>query len=128
MSRRASGLKAWVWQRLSALYIMVFSLFLIGWSLGGNPGGQAAWQSLWAMPAVNLAAMVAAIALAAHAWVGMRDIVMDYIHPLGARITALSVIGLVLLFSALWALLVLWQARGPLCPPGARYATGQTPL
>jgi succinate dehydrogenase / fumarate reductase membrane anchor subunit len=48
--------------------------------------------------------MVAIPLLMAHAWVGIRDVLMDYVKPLGARVGAMAAFALVFLASGLWAL------------------------
>jgi succinate dehydrogenase / fumarate reductase, membrane anchor subunit len=50
-------------------------------------------------------------ALLYHAWVGMRDIVMDYVKPTGIRLTMQAVIGGALLFQLIWAGSILWGTR-----------------
>jgi succinate dehydrogenase / fumarate reductase membrane anchor subunit len=49
------------------------------------------------------------LALSYHVWVGMRDIWMDYIKPVGLRL-ALHLFTIVWLLSCLgWAVQVLWR-------------------
>jgi len=50
-------------------------------------------------------------ALLYHAWVGMRDIVMDYVKPTGIRLGLQAVIGGALLFQLIWAASILWGTR-----------------
>jgi succinate dehydrogenase / fumarate reductase membrane anchor subunit len=47
-------------------------------------------------------------ALLYHAWVGMRDILMDYIHATGVRLTAQVAVGLALFFYLVWTASILW--------------------
>ena len=49
-------------------------------------------------------------ALLIHAWVGIRDIILDYVHPFGARLVVLSLFALMLITSGLWAARVLFNA------------------
>ena len=49
------------------------------------------------------------LALAYHAWVGVRDIWMDYVKPVGVRLS-LQVATIVWLLGCVgWALQVLWR-------------------
>ena len=50
------------------------------------------------------------VAVLVHGWVGMRDVVLDYVHAISLRLTILSLIGLTLISCGLWALRVLLQA------------------
>jgi succinate dehydrogenase / fumarate reductase membrane anchor subunit len=53
--------------------------------------------------------MLAMLALCWHAWIGVRDIYMDYIKPTAVRLT-LQVMTIVLLAGyAIWAINILWS-------------------
>jgi succinate dehydrogenase / fumarate reductase membrane anchor subunit len=54
---------------------------------------------------VASAAFVLAVLL--HAWLGMRDVVLDYVHRLWLRLLLLPLIGLLLTGSGLWAFHIL---------------------
>jgi succinate dehydrogenase / fumarate reductase membrane anchor subunit len=45
-----------------------------------------------------------------HVWVGLRDILMDYVHMLALRLSLTAVLLLSLVACGLWALRILWQA------------------
>jgi succinate dehydrogenase / fumarate reductase membrane anchor subunit len=99
-----SGLRAWVVQRLSALYIAGFVLVSLGLaSVYGVPAGFEDWRALWSCTLPNVAAQLFVLALLLHAWVGVRDIFIDYIHPTGLRLTALGLLALFLAGCAFWA-------------------------
>ena len=108
MSRKLSGLQAWVIQRVSAVYIAMFivaaSLSLL---VNGPPENYQAWKHLWATPLFNLATSLFIAALLLHAWVGIRDIVLDYIHPPALRFIVLSLLIGALLGCALWSARIL---------------------
>jgi succinate dehydrogenase / fumarate reductase membrane anchor subunit len=63
-------------------------------------------------PAVNVITSVFVVVLLAHAWVGVRDVVMDYVHPVALRVLVLSL--LVLYFTGLgvWVARILWLRQG----------------
>jgi succinate dehydrogenase / fumarate reductase membrane anchor subunit len=47
-----------------------------------------------------------------HAWIGVRDILIDYAHPLWLRVTAYSLVIIFLLGCGAWAGRILLQASG----------------
>jgi succinate dehydrogenase / fumarate reductase membrane anchor subunit len=50
------------------------------------------------------------VALLYHAWIGMRDILMDYIKPVGVRLL-LETVGVLVLVGYLgWTIQILWGA------------------
>ncbi len=48
------------------------------------------------------------LALLYHAWVGVRDIVMDYIKPTGLRLALQFLVGAALVFYLVWSVSILW--------------------
>ena len=108
MSKPLSGLRAWLMQRISALYLMGFSVYLFFHFLLNPPADYTAWMTWLNAPLVSTAWALFFVALLIHSWVGIRDVVLDYVHPLGLRLTALTVIGVALLGTGLWVLRILF--------------------
>ncbi len=102
MSRRASGFRAWVFQRISAVYLGLYTLFLCWLFLFSPPASYAEWKELVACPGFNISLLFCVFFLLLHAWVGTRDIIIDYVHPLMIRVVALTVLALGLIGSGLW--------------------------
>ena len=103
-----SGLRAWTVQRISAIYIALCVIVaFIAVLAGGMPDSHMAWKALLASPFVNLAVMAFFVALLLHAWVGARDVIVDYVHPLAARFTVLAMAAIFLIVCGLWAARVL---------------------
>lgn len=109
MSRHA-GLHAWLLQRLSALYLAAYTVYLLLHFARQTPTDYQAWRNWVALPVVSIGAALFFIALLLHAWVGLRDILMDYVHSTALRLglTALLLLGLAA--CGLWSLRILWQA------------------
>ena len=103
MSRKASGLKAWVLQRATAIYIGLFSIVLLAVLLFDPPRDYAQWRDWFADPLIGITTLVYVVAILLHAWVGIRDILIDYVKPLGLRVTLLALVALGLLACGLWA-------------------------
>jgi succinate dehydrogenase / fumarate reductase membrane anchor subunit len=104
VSRGFSGLRAWVVQRISAIYLALFTLIVAVAFVIAPPVSDTQWRAVVAQPLVQMAAGLYVLTLAAHAWVGLRDVIMDYLKPAGMRLAALSIVALILGASALWAL------------------------
>lgn len=102
------GLRDWLVQRLSAAVMAAYVLFIAGWALYRAPVGYAAWTSLFASDAVRAFTVLTLLAMFFHAWVGVRDIVMDYIKPAGLRLAIYAVVILALILYAIWAVQILW--------------------
>ncbi|WP_066565526.1 succinate dehydrogenase, hydrophobic membrane anchor protein [Snodgrassella sp. CFCC 13594] len=79
------GLRDWVMQRITAVLMLVYTVFLLA-AIICLPNTYADWQSFFAQTWVRLVTQIAVIAVMLHAWVGVRDLWMDYIKPLGLRL------------------------------------------
>ena len=71
------------------------------------PGDAAAWHGWVAQPSIRVALLAAFVALLVHAWVGLRDVMLDYIDPVGLRAPALALVAGALIGIGLWMLTVL---------------------
>ena len=94
MSRKVSGFRAWVVQRVSALYLALGFIYLAGVFL--------AWTQWLSSPLVSVGLALFFLALLLHAWIGVRDVVIDYVHPLGIRLAVLTLVALLLLGCGFW--------------------------
>lgn len=112
MSRRASGLRAWLWQRLSAVYLLGFTAYAAIRLGTCPPQSYDEWHAWMAAPFVALATALFFGALLIHAWVGVRDVIIDYVHALSARLALLALTALGLIGAGLWALKALYSLNG----------------
>ena len=110
MSWRASGLKAWAWQRLTAAYLALYLLIALVCIIGNAPFDYPAWRAAFGAPLVSLSTALAIICLLIHAWVGVRDIVLDYLRWPLLRFPVLGATVLGLILMGLWALFILATA------------------
>lgn len=108
--RRASGLRAWVVQRVSAVYLLLFTPLLVGKFLFYPPPDHTAWVQWVSNRWVAIGLLLFFVALLMHAWVGVRDILIDYVHPLGARVVLLTLLAFGLLGCGFWALDIVLHA------------------
>jgi succinate dehydrogenase / fumarate reductase, membrane anchor subunit len=58
---------------------------------------------------MKIVTLVALLALLYHAWIGVRDIWMDYVKPTGIRLALQMLTVLWLLFCAVWSVQILWR-------------------
>ncbi|MEO8305416.1 MAG: succinate dehydrogenase, hydrophobic membrane anchor protein [Betaproteobacteria bacterium] len=112
MRKAVTGLRAWLVQRVSAIYMLLFIVFLLTHFLLDPPTSYLDWRNWMLSPGVSIAASVFFAALFAHAWVGMRDVIMDYVHPIAIRVMVLALLGLGLTGIAAWVIQILWMGHG----------------
>jgi succinate dehydrogenase / fumarate reductase membrane anchor subunit len=112
VTKAVSGLRAWLVQRVSAVYMLLFIVFMVAHLLLDPPASYPAWHDWVLSPGVNISASVFFAALLLHAWVGMRDVIFDYVHVTAARVSALALLGLGLMGIGAWVIRVLWLSHG----------------
>lgn len=108
MSAGFSGMNAWIIQRLSGIYVGFFALILLGIFSTTPPQSYTEWVAIFVSPVLQIGFSIFVITLLFHAWIGLRDIVLDYIQPIGIKIIVFSMILISLFGSGLWALRTLY--------------------
>lgn len=104
------GLGDWIAQRITAIVMVLYALLLLGvFASRGAPMDYAAWKALFSQGWMRIATLIFAVAYAWHAWVGLRDILMDYARPASLRF-ALQVLSILVIAVYLgWAVQILWR-------------------
>ena len=103
------GMRDWLAQRISAAIMAVYAVIVAVVITREGPFSHAVWRDLFAQGWMRVATLLFGASLAWHAWVGVRDILMDYVKPDGLRF-ALQVFTLVLLAGYLgWTVQILWR-------------------
>ena len=103
------GLKDWLIQRLSAIVMAIYAvLFVVQvWALPSFD--LVHWRALFAGGFMRVASFLFLLALVYHAWIGVRDIFMDYIKPTGVRLLLHVLTILALVGYAGWAIQIIWR-------------------
>ncbi|GIX25852.1 MAG: succinate dehydrogenase, hydrophobic membrane anchor protein [Caldimonas sp.] len=103
------GFRDWLAQRVTAALMALFTLVLLVQVLMPGELGYDRWAGIFSSQWMKVLTFTVIIALLYHAWVGMRDIWMDYIKPVGIKLV-LQVFTIVWLVGcAGWAIQVLWR-------------------
>ena len=89
--------------------MVIYTAVLLISFLTGNNFTYEGWAGLFAQQWFKLFSLVTLFGLFYHAWVGMRDIWMDYVKPVGIRLTLqIATIGW-LIACAVWSVQILWS-------------------
>jgi len=98
------GLRPWLVQRISAAYIALFLVYLVMTTFSINLFSAANWRGWVAWPGHNIAMGLFIISILWHAWIGVRDVILDYVGNVFSRLLLLTLVALVLLGSGLWGI------------------------
>ncbi len=103
------GTRDWLAQRITALIMAVFTVIAFAVIVSKSPLTYEVWKNLFTQGWMRVATLLFAASLAWHAWVGVRDILMDYIQHDGLRL-GLQVLTLLLLAGYVsWVIEILWR-------------------
>ncbi len=104
------GLRDWLAQRVTAVLMALFTLIVLAQLIFfKGPIGYEKWAGIFSAQWMKFLTFTVIIALLYHVWVGVRDIWMDYVKPVGLRLV-LQVLSIVWLVGcAGWAVQVLWR-------------------
>jgi len=105
-------LRDWLLQRISAVYVAAFVIYCMAHVALRPVTGFQQWHDWLRHPLMAIASAGFIVALLLHSWVGIRDVVLDYVHTLSLRLVALSLVGLVIIGCGLWALRILLPVAG----------------
>ena len=102
------GLMDWLVQRVTAVAMAAYAALMAAALPGAAPGFEG-WRALMGGGFVRFATFLFVVSLCWHAWIGVRNIWMDYVKPAGLRLALHVLTALVLLGNAGWAIRVLWS-------------------
>lgn len=102
------GLRDWVIQRVSAIFMAVYTIWLVAYLVCHSDLSYAEWHNLFSNMAVKVATLIFIVCMLAHAWVGMWTIFTDYVKPFVLRCVLNFFVFLMLVACFFWGLLILW--------------------
>jgi succinate dehydrogenase / fumarate reductase, membrane anchor subunit len=103
------GLRDWLVQRITAVIMAVYSVIAVIVLVFNRNITYAVWRDLFAQGWMRVATLLFAVSLAWHAWIGVRDILMDYIKPAGLRLALEVLVVLTIAAYVGWAVQILWR-------------------
>jgi succinate dehydrogenase / fumarate reductase membrane anchor subunit len=102
------GLRDWLAQRVTAVVMAVYTVLLVATLVSQPQLDYDHWKALWAFPVMRFATVLFVLNLLVHAWIGVRNIFMDYIKSTALRLVLYVVVILALVWYAVWAAQILW--------------------
>jgi succinate dehydrogenase / fumarate reductase, membrane anchor subunit len=104
------GFRDWLSQRVTASLMALFTLVVLAQVIfSRGPIGYDKWAGIFAAQWMKVLTFTVVAALLWHVWVGMRDVLMDYVKPVGLRLVLQFLVIVWLLGCAGWAIQVLWR-------------------
>lgn len=103
------GLRDWLAQRVTAVVMVVYSILFLVMLVKLPQFDFPHWKAMWSAPVMRYATLLFLLCLFVHAWIGVRNIFMDYVKPTWLRLTLYAVVILLLVAYGAWAVQILWS-------------------
>lgn len=103
------GFRDWLGQRVTAVVMALYTMIFAVNALLLPEMSFDAWHGMFSGSFMRFATFLFFMSLFYHAWVGVRDIFMDYIKPVGVRLVLHVIVILLLVGYAGWAAQILWR-------------------
>jgi succinate dehydrogenase membrane anchor subunit len=110
-----NGLHDWLLQRVTAVLMAVYFIFVAGWLICQGGVDYLAWKAFMGSACMQIANTLVFFSIAIHAWAGLWIVTTDYITRMqfgdaATRVRLLIqlvIAGLTLVY-VLWGLLMIW--------------------
>lgn len=107
-SLTGNGLKDWLIQRVSAVYLLVYLLVMLIYCVGHCPLTFEVWHGLFQGIGVRIATGIALLMLVLHAWIGIWTVSTDYIRCTCVRLSLQVLVFLFLGAQLIWGFMIVW--------------------
>ena len=103
-----SGSRDWIMQRISAVVLAVYAVVMVSFFLFNGHIGYDQWVTFIMSMPMRLLSLLAIVALAVHAWVGMWTVFTDYVKSTGLRIVLQAAMIIAILVYLFWGVMIFW--------------------
>lgn len=102
------GLRDWLIQRITAVVMAIYTVIVVGYLMLKPQLNYEIWAALFSKQLMRTFTLLFLLSLFYHAWIGVRDIVMDYVKPPGVRLVIHVLVILALVLYTIWSVQILW--------------------
>ncbi|WP_226645482.1 succinate dehydrogenase, hydrophobic membrane anchor protein [Microbulbifer variabilis] len=110
-----SGTFDWLYQRVTAVILLAYVLFIVGFIFFTKDFSYQTWSELFAQRWMRVFSLVALLSTVIHAWIGLWSVVTDYItnRMMGGKATVLrlfveAILAAVAVLYTVWGIEILW--------------------
>ncbi len=109
LTNQYPGMRLWLSQRLSSLVMAFYMLVLLIMILITQPAGFVGWHAFFAPIWFRIATLIFFVCLLMHAWLGVADVLKDYVFNKTLRGYMQILVDILLLTYLVWAAMILWN-------------------
>ena len=107
-SLTGNGLRDWLIQRVTALVIAAYAIFLMVYIIMHSPLNYVEWSHLFQLTSVQVFSFLALLSIVMHAWIGLWTVFTDYIKCACLRLPIQVLVIITLLSFLVWGAVILW--------------------
>lgn len=108
LSKKYPGMRLWLTQRLTALVMVFYIILLLIIWLVKQPSDYVSWLNFVTPIWFRFATLLFFMSLFCHAWLGVQDVLKDYVFNLKLRAVLRHLVLLALWVYFLWLIFILW--------------------
>ncbi|PJD93922.1 MAG: succinate dehydrogenase, hydrophobic membrane anchor protein [Legionella sp.] len=105
-SLTGNGLKDWLIQRVSAVYLLIYLLCVLGCFGLHAPFTYEQWFDVFQSPVVQVTTILACVMILLHAWIGIWTVTTDYIHCTLIRLSLQVLVAIFLSAQLIWGVMM----------------------
>jgi len=90
--------------------MVIYTLLLLAILTFQSPLQYSVWKVVFSYQWMRFASFFFLLSMFAHAWIGMHDILVDYVHSIGIRLGLQAAVIFALLVYTAWSIQILWGA------------------
>ena len=109
LTNKYPGMRLWLSQRLTALVMAFYIILLVVMLLIMQPAGFTAWQDFVSPIWFRLLTLIFLMCLFMHAWLGVADVLKDYVFNKTLRGYMQIAVDILLLVYLAWVSIILWN-------------------
>jgi succinate dehydrogenase / fumarate reductase membrane anchor subunit len=107
-SLTGNGLKDWLIQRVSAVYLLGYLCVILGYVGMHRPLDYLQWSQLFHCSCFKIATILALLMFVLHAWIGIWTVTTDYLRHMYVRVVIQVLVALFLSAQFIWGIMIVW--------------------
>ncbi|WP_272692971.1 succinate dehydrogenase membrane anchor subunit [Providencia sp. PROV164] len=104
-----TGIQDWLLIRASAIIIVLYVIYIVGF-VAINDITYEVWRGFFASSVTKVFTILTLFSILVHAWIGMWQVLTDYVKPLVIRLVLQLAIVVGLLAYLIYGTIVVWGA------------------
>lgn len=109
LTKKYPGMRQWLTQRLTAVVMTIYIVFLTAYMDALQPSHYASWRAMLSPWWFRVITLFFFFSLCMHAWLGVRDVLKDYVFNMTVRAYMQTVVDILLIGYVVWVAVILWS-------------------